>query len=179
MQGVDIAESRQCRGFSTLQGVNVAGVKADRCSMKYSLLNAELSTVRLHVIGGSTWQSTIALALAGSRHCKGVLDIARGRRCKGSSLQGVDVVAGFTMLQRVLVADCSLIHSVLNVKLSTVRLHVISSSTWQSTFALALAGSCRCRALSLQGVIVAGTRCSLLQGCSQRCRGSSFHGVQS
>jgi hypothetical protein len=73
-----------------------------------------------------------------------------------------------------MIVDCSLTHLLLDAKLSTVRLHLVER-TWQLTLALALAGSRRCRELSLQGVVtVAGSRryreSSLLQG-RYRCRG--------
>jgi hypothetical protein len=40
------------------------------CCLTHLLLDAKMSTVRLHIVG-LTWQSTLGLALAGSRRCRG------------------------------------------------------------------------------------------------------------
>jgi hypothetical protein len=136
------------------------------CSLTHSLLDAKMSTVRLHVIG-QTWQSTLALALIESCRYRG-LSMQEG----DSMLQEVDVAGGSTMI-----ADCSLMHSLLDAKMPTIGLHIVGP-TWQSTFALAFAVSHGCRGSSLQGVVIAAGRCcrTLLQGGSRRCRGLWMQG---
>jgi hypothetical protein len=84
--------------------------------MIHSLLDAKTSTIRLHVVG-PTWQPTLSSALDNvrSRYCRGmVLTFQAGVCCcRGLPLQGGSIV------------NCSLIYSLPNTKMSTVRLHIV------------------------------------------------------
>jgi hypothetical protein len=119
------------------------------CSMTYSLLDAKMSAVRLLIVD-STWQSTLALTLAGCHRCSGGLNVAGFRHCRGSLIQGGSHRCRESTLhfrrRLSMIVDCSLTHSQLDAKMSAVRLLIVSL-TWQSTLALTLASCRRCRGM--------------------------------
>jgi hypothetical protein len=146
LQRVVVAGSHRCRGILDVAGRSTLIVD---CSLTHSLLDAKLSTVRLQHVVGPTWRSTSALPLQG-------VIVAGAHHCRESSLQGFVVAeccrCRRLSLQGVKADCCSMMYSLLDAKLSTVRLHHRIDRTWQSTLALTLADGRHCRGSSLQGV---------------------------